>query len=68
MPEIVCIKVFNNRLEAELERNLLESQGISAMVSADDAGGMRPDLLWGMAGARLLVRKEDEEEALQILE
>jgi hypothetical protein len=50
-----------------MEKNFLESEGIDAILSADDAGGMRPDLLWGTGGVRLLVRKEDTVKALQIL-
>ena len=67
MSELVCIKTYNSRLEAEMEKNFLESEGIDAILSADDAGGMRPDLLWGTGGVRLLIRKEDTVKALQIL-
>ena len=37
------------------------------MVSADDGGGYRPELAF-VLGVRLLVRKENEERALEILD
>lgn len=67
MPDLVCIKTCNNRIEAEMDKSLLESEGIQAMVSADDAGGLRPDLLWATGGVRLLVKQEDAERASELL-
>ena len=67
MPDLVCIKTYNNRLEAELEKGLLDSRGIQAMISSDDAGGMRPDLSWSTGGVRLLVKQEDADRALELL-
>ena len=66
-PDLVCVKTYNSRLEAELDKGLLDSQGIQAMISADDAGGMRPDLLWSTGGVRLLVKDEDAGNALELL-
>ena len=60
------IKVFENRLEAETAKSLLESHGIGAMVSADDCGGMRPELSFA-SGVRLLVLEEHVASALAIL-
>ena len=67
MSELVCVKTYNNRLDAELDKSFLDSEGIQAMISADDAGGMRPDLLWATGGVRLLVKDEDAEKALGML-
>ena len=67
MPDLVCVKTCNNRIEAELDKSFLDSQGIQAMISADDAGGLRPDLLWATGGVRLLVKQEDAERALDML-
>ena len=67
MPDLVCIKTCNNRIEAEMDKSFLESEGIQAMISADDAGGLRPDLLWATGGVRLLVKQEDAERASAIL-
>ncbi len=65
--KLICIKTYTNKAEAELAKGLLEKNGIKAMVSVDDCGGMRPDLLWGTGGAKLLVREEDVEKALDKL-
>lgn len=67
MPDLVCIKTFLNRYEADLAKGFLESEGIEAFVSADDAGGMRPHLAF-TGGVRLMVKNEEAEAALQILE
>ena len=45
---------------------LLESEGIEAMVMADDAGGTYP-MLQFIRGVRLMVFKEDEARAREIL-
>ncbi len=45
---------------------LLESEGIEAMVLADDAGGAYP-MLQFVRGVRLLVYREDAYRARQIL-
>jgi hypothetical protein len=68
MDEIVCIKTYPSRIEAQIAKGLLEKNGIKAIVSADDAGGMHPDLLWGTGGARLLVQEKDKEKAASLLE
>jgi len=67
MKDLICVKIFNNRPEAELANGLLEASGIKAIVSADDCGGMRPHLLLGTGGVRLLVKKEDVQKALEAL-
>ncbi|UCC94764.1 MAG: DUF2007 domain-containing protein [Candidatus Omnitrophota bacterium] len=70
MGELVVIKTFPYRHDAELARGLLESEGIKAIISADDQAGYAPHLLStrGKKGmARLLVKKEDIEKAQEIL-
>ena len=67
MPDLVCIKTCNNRIEAEMDKSFLNSEGIQAMISADDGGGLRPDLLWVTGGVRLLVKQEDVERAGELL-
>jgi hypothetical protein len=63
--ELVVVATFLNRIDAELAQGALEAADIKAIVSADDAGGLRPGLWLG--GVRLLVRAEDAEEAGAIL-
>lgn len=66
--DVVTIRSYDGRPEAEVAKNFLAENGIRATVVADDAGGMRPDLLMAMGGARLIVRKQDADRALQMLE
>ena len=37
--ELVAVRTFPNRIEAELARSALEAAEIDSMVEADDAGG-----------------------------
>ena len=68
MADLVRIKTYQSRIEAELVKGFLESNGIKAMVSADDVGGMNPALLWATGGVRLLVKKKDIQKAIKVLE
>lgn len=68
MPGPVCVKIFNSRYEAEVARKILESHTILSVIWADDAGGMRPDLVIHTGGARLMVEAEAADEAKAILE
>jgi hypothetical protein len=53
-------------VEASLIAGLLESNGIAARVSADDAGGLEPQ--WQLTeGVAVLVAPEDMEAALALL-
>ncbi len=63
--ELVVVATFLNPIAAELAQGALKAQGIDSMVSADDAGGVRPSL-W-MGGVRLLVRAEDARRAKIII-
>jgi hypothetical protein len=64
--ELVVVATFLNRIEAEMARGALEAAEIESMVSADDAGGLRPGL-W-MSGVKVLVRAEDAERAASVLD
>jgi hypothetical protein len=63
--ELVVVGTFLNQIDADMARGALEAAEIESIVSADDAGGLRPHL-W-MGGVRLLVRAEDVEKAEKIL-
>ena len=68
MKDVICIKTYQFRYEAELAQKLLENKGIKAAVIADDAGGMYPAGLGDMfCEVRLLVRKEDAQRASESL-
>jgi hypothetical protein len=61
----VSVAVVGSRIEAELIVGLLRSHGLSAAVSADDAGGQEPQLQ--LQGVRVLVASADEASARRLL-
>ena len=61
----VPVAVVTSRTEADLIVGLLHSNGLRAVVSADDAGGQDPQLQ--LQGVRVLVAPADEAAARQIL-
>ena len=58
------VAVVASRTEAELIVGLLRSHGVSAAVSADDAGGQYPQMQ--MDGVRVLVAPVDEASARRL--
>ena len=66
LDDAVVLETFPNRIAAEMAAGLLESEGIEALVMADDAGGAYP-MLQFIRGVRLLVAPEDEALAREIL-
>jgi hypothetical protein len=64
--ELVVVRTFLNKMEAEIAQGALKAENVESMVSADDAGGTRPGL-W-MSGVRLLVRAPDAQRAAAILQ
>ena len=65
--DLICIRTYDNREEAEFVRGFLEANEIRADVFADDCGGWRPGLHTS-EGLRLMVVQKDAERALQLLE
>ena len=61
----VPVAVVASRTEAELIVGLLRSNGVAAIVSADDAAGLDPQLQ--LQGVRVLVAPADETSARQVL-
>jgi C_GCAxxG_C_C family probable redox protein len=68
MSELVTVARFPDRFAAEQAQQYLESQGIDAMVQADDAGGALAGLSLSVRGVRLRVRAEDRDRAREALE
>jgi hypothetical protein len=66
LDDAVVLETFPNRIEAEMAAGLLESEGVPAMVLADDAGGAYPSLQF-VRGVRLMVAAADRYRALEIL-
>lgn len=68
MDDLVCVKIVNSRVEAEIAKGFLESNGISATIFTDDAGGAYPyPFQPNIEGVRLMVAKKDEKRAKEIL-
>jgi hypothetical protein len=61
----VPVAVVSSRTEADLIVGLLRSNGLTATVSADDAGGQEPALQ--AQGVRVLVAPADEAAARRLL-
>jgi hypothetical protein len=61
----VPVAVVTSRTEAELIVGMLRSNGLTAAVSADDAGGQDPQLQ--LQGVRVLVAPSDEALARRLL-
>jgi hypothetical protein len=64
-PDLVVVRTFGNRIDAELAQSALEAGDIESMIQADDASGEQPGL-W-LQGVKLLVRADDAEQATEIL-
>jgi len=61
----VPVALAASRVEAELIAGMLRSNGVRAVVSADDAGGLEPQLQ--IQGVRVLVAPSDEASARRLL-
>ena len=61
----VPVTVVTSQFEAELIVGLLQSNGLDAAVSADDAGGQEPQLQ--LQGVRVLVSATDADAARRII-
>ena len=65
--DLVVVRTFSDRIEADLAQSALEAAGIESMIRGDDAGGLQPGL-WVGTGVDLLVREEDAGTAREILD
>jgi Putative prokaryotic signal transducing protein len=61
----VPVALVASRIDAELIAGMLRSNGLRAVVSADDAGGLEPQLQ--IQGVRVLVTPSDETSARRLL-
>ena len=66
MEEPVVIARVPSLVEAQLIVGMLESAGIAAVTSSDDAGGFDPQLQLTQ-GVRVLVSTEDAQRARQLI-
>lgn len=68
MDDVVVLKRYPTRLDAEIAKSKLYSHGIMAHVRADDAGGMYPFFDSGFSDVELLVPAGNMGKAKEILE
>jgi len=61
----VPVAVAGSRIEAELIAGMLRSHGVRAIISADDAGGLEPQLQF--EGVRVLVAPSDAASARELI-
>jgi len=61
--ELVAVSTFRTTADAQVAKGILDEAGIESMIRSDNAGGMYP----AIAGAELLVRAEDAEQATEAL-
>ncbi len=59
---------FTSRVEADIACGLLRVHGIDAFVSGDDAGGVRPDIVFGIGGTVIVVPDDQLDDALALLD
>jgi len=64
-PDLVLVKTFANRVEADLALTALEAAGIPAAIRADDCAGQRPHL--SFLRVAIVVRPEDLARAQDVL-
>jgi hypothetical protein len=66
MSELITIKTYGSRIEAEIDKGLLQSNSIKSLISADDCGGMRPHMAF-TGGVSLMINEKDMDRAKDIL-
>ena len=64
-PDLVVVRTYINRIEADLAHSSLEAAHIDSIIDADGSAGTQPGLWLG--GVKLLVRADDAAQAGEIL-
>ncbi|MEM8484103.1 MAG: hypothetical protein AAF564_01080 [Bacteroidota bacterium] len=67
LDKTVVVSTFLSRMEAEVAREYLADMNVEAFVSADDAGGMHPQLQQ-VHGVKLMVLDSQAESAYALLQ
>lgn len=63
----VTVATYPSRALAEMMQELLENEGIPAVLVIDDGGGLRPELAYAL-GVKLRVAPQDQTKARELLE
>ena len=66
-PQLVVLKSFASRVDAELAKGALDNAGIAAIIRSDSVGRMREHIAWSGAGFEILVREDDVAAAKEAL-
>jgi len=64
-PDLVVVRTYLNRIEADLAHSALEAAQIDSIIDGDGSAGTHPGLWLG--GVKLLVRADDAAQAGEIL-
>ncbi len=67
MDDLVLLKTFYSKYDAEVAVGLLKDSRIESILQADDVGGYRPHVTLSMGNNRVLVRREDAGRAVEVL-
>jgi len=65
---VARIDRFTSRTQADIACGLLRANGFEARVSGDDAGGVHPDIPFGIGGTAVIVPDEEFEDATALLD
>jgi hypothetical protein len=65
--DLVVVRTYVYRHEAEVGKAILDAHSIDAMIQADDLGGLNPTIGASTGGVRLLVRRTNEREARRLV-
>ncbi|MGH7203827.1 MAG: DUF2007 domain-containing protein [Candidatus Levyibacteriota bacterium] len=68
MGDLETVHIFQNKVQAELAKGLLETHGIKSVIFADDNGGMDPFPMQPSYGVFLKVIERDLEKAKALLD
>lgn len=63
---LVVVRTYSYRHEAEIGRAMLEFNGVDAMIVSEDCGGQQP-FVGAAIGMKRVVRRRDEQKATMLL-
>ena len=66
MQDLISVRKYNKKIDAELDKSFLVSAGIKSIIKVDDAGGANPGIV-EYYGIDLMVEKKNLKMALQLL-
>ncbi len=67
MNDLILLKAFYHKHEAEMAVGLLKEGGVIAILQSDDAGGFRHHLTLGVGNNRVMIQRKDAQKALELI-